>query len=159
MAIKLIKGYSGNHPARNYAGTHPVAMESPCPYVQGQVFPGDVQGTLTSGAGWARVTKTSTPFSSSDFTVKLLYTGVPNITLTLTSGGTAYRAYATPTVYVGTTLVAGASSSLHMRHPPYGSYVDTRTFSVPYYRYKILFAVEQEAGAIGDWLQINWSLS
>lgn len=158
MAIKLIKGYSGNHPARNYAGTHPVAMTSPCPYSQGQVFPGTVQGTLTSGAGWIRLTKTSAAANSADFTVKLLYTGTPNITLTLSSSGSG-RAYATPYFYVDTALVAGSAGTLHMRNPPYSTYVNTRTVAVPYYRYKILVNVSQDYGATSDWLQLDWSLS
>jgi hypothetical protein len=158
MAIKLIKGYSGNHPVRNYAGTLPVAMTSPCPYTQGQVFPGTVQGTLTSGSGWLRLTKTSAASNTAACTAKFIYTGVPTITLTLSSSGSG-RAYATPYVYVGAVLVAGDAGALQMRNPPYSTYVNTRAISVPYYRYKIDFDLSQDYGATGDWLQVDWSLS
>lgn len=158
MALKGILGHDGTTPVLNYAGTKPVLMESPCPFTQGQVFSGTIQGTLSSGSGWVRITKTSASSNTSDFAIKLLYTGAQNLTLTLTSSGSG-RAYATPYVYVGTLIVAGSAGTLHMRNPPYSTYVNTRTVSVPFYRYKVDFSVSQDYGSTGDWLQVDWSLS
>jgi len=138
-------------PVLNFAGTGPTAMESPNPHAPWSYE--EINRTscsLSVSAGEVLVTSSATVpnYFGATLDLFLVYTGAGTINLSLTNSGTS----------------GGANGGCRVNGDgDYGTFAVTAgspaTMNVPYYRYRIRFAIGGYAASTTAWVKLAISFS
>lgn len=170
MSFKPIYGYSGDHPVPDFPGVKPVSMESPCPFIHGEL-----QITLESycaasgNAAAVKIVSSGTQYVGigCEAWQPRLYKGVANLALTLSASsffsnaGTNYSCLVS--AYIGDPNNGGTFvSSLLLGWDDATSSWKSKTgsFPVPYYRYRFYvvitgnFGPNYDAIPAGEWVEL-----
>jgi hypothetical protein len=156
MALSLIKNFSGDALALNYAGNRIVVMESPAPYSDRETISSSAVGsdvTVTTTSNYVRCNKTVAAAGTVGLSAAffMLYDADGPLTYTLTYGaGISSSVQASMQTQVSGTGV----TTLNL-----GSATLSGTLAKPYLRYRVNFAVAGTAVSpytVGDmWIQVT----